>query len=55
MGALYSPVIIGLYLAGIALLAGYRISRESHAATLRALAADAEEAAHPFPVKEDRG
>ena len=53
MGALYSPVIIGLYLTGFALLAGYRISRESHAATLRALAADAEEAAHPFPVKED--
>jgi hypothetical protein len=53
MGAVYAPVIIMLYLVGFALLSGYRISRESHAATLRALAADAEEAAHPFPVKED--
>jgi Na+/melibiose symporter-like transporter len=53
MGAVYAPVIIMLYLTGFALLSGYRISRDSHAATLRALAADAEEAAHPFPVKED--
>jgi Na+/melibiose symporter-like transporter len=53
MGAVYAPVIIMLYLVGFALLSGYRISRESHAATLRALAADAEEAAHPFAVKED--
>jgi Na+/melibiose symporter-like transporter len=54
MGAVYAPVIVILYLVGFALLSGYRISRESHAATLRALAADAEEASHPFPVAEDR-
>jgi Na+/melibiose symporter-like transporter len=53
MGAVYAPVIVILYLIGFALLSGYRISRESHAATLRALAADAEEAAHPFAVKDD--
>jgi Na+/melibiose symporter-like transporter len=53
MGAVYAPVIVILYLIGFALLSGYRISRESHAATLRALAADAEEAAHPFAVKGD--
>jgi Na+/melibiose symporter-like transporter len=53
MGAVYAPVIVILYLIGFALLSGYRISRESHAATLRALAADAEEATHPFAVKED--
>jgi hypothetical protein len=53
MGAVYAPVIVILYLIGFALLSGYRISRESHAATLRALAADAEEAIPPVAVKED--
>jgi Na+/melibiose symporter-like transporter len=43
----YAPLIIGLYALAILLMTGYRITRATHAETLRQLAAEAEEAIHP--------
>jgi hypothetical protein len=43
------PIIIALYGAGVALMTGYKITRESHARTLMQLAAQAEvEGAEPI-------
>ncbi len=39
LGLAYAPLLVGLYLAAIAFLATYRISRERHEANLRLLAA----------------
>ncbi len=47
LALIYCPVIILLYLAALALMNGYKITRASHQATLVQLAADAEEAVHP--------
>ena len=43
----YVPTIICLHAVGLTLLLGYRINRASHQETLRQLAAEAEELAHP--------
>ena len=40
----YSPIIIALYAGTIVLMLGYKITRATHAETLRQLAASAEEA-----------
>jgi Na+/melibiose symporter-like transporter len=47
LALIYAPTAVGLYALSLALLFGYRIDRASHAETLRQLAAEAEEAAHP--------
>ncbi len=39
MALVYAPMLAGLYVAGLLLLTGYKITRESHAQTLQALAA----------------
>ena len=44
----YAPTIICLHAVGLSLLLGYRINRATHHETLRQLAAEAEEAAHPI-------
>ena len=44
----YAPTIICLHAVGLTLLLGYRINRASHHETLRQLAAEAEQAAHPI-------
>jgi Na+/melibiose symporter-like transporter len=38
----YAPIYLGLYIIGLTLLMGYRITRASHAETLSLLAAKAE-------------
>jgi Na+/melibiose symporter-like transporter len=43
----YAPAIIALHAVGLTLLLGYGINRASHQETLRQLAAEAEEVAHP--------
>jgi GPH family glycoside/pentoside/hexuronide:cation symporter len=48
----YAPTIIGLYLFAIALMLGYRITRQSHEETLATLAAEAEEIRHPETTLE---
>jgi Na+/melibiose symporter-like transporter len=48
LALIYAPTAVGLYAIAILLLFGYRIDRASHAETLRQLAAEAEEAAHPI-------
>ena len=47
LALVYCPTVVGLYAAAFLLLLGYRITRTTHAETLRQLAAEAEEAAHP--------
>ncbi len=47
LALVYVPIILVLYGAALVLMLGYKITRESHAETLRLLAAEAEEAAHP--------
>lgn len=49
LGLVYVPVQVALYGVATLLLLGYRISRESHAETLRRLAAQAELAREPEP------
>ena len=44
----YAPTIICLHAVGLTLLLGYKINRASHQETLRQLAAEAEEVAHPI-------
>jgi len=44
----YAPTVIILHAIGLTLLLGYRINRASHRETLRQLAAEAEEVAHPI-------
>lgn len=43
LGLVYIPILLSLYGLSIVLLTGYRITRETHAETLRLLAARAEE------------
>jgi Na+/melibiose symporter-like transporter len=47
---IYVPVVIALYAIAFALLSGYRITRATHAETLRQLAAEAEAAGQLEPV-----
>jgi Na+/melibiose symporter-like transporter len=47
---IYVPTVIGLYATAFALLSGYRITRASHAETLRQLAAEAEAAGQAEPA-----
>lgn len=47
----YAPIIAVLYTVAIVLLTGYRITRATHAETLRRLAAEAEEAAQPAAAR----
>ena len=48
LALVYAPTIIALHAIGLTLLLGYKINRASHQETLRQLAAEAEEAAHPI-------
>ena len=48
LALVYCPTIIALHAVGLSLLFGYRINRASHDETLRRLAAEAEEVAHPI-------
>jgi len=50
LGVSYVPILVFLYGAGIVFVAGYRISRETHAANLRRLAEQVESADVP-PVR----
>ncbi len=47
MALVYAPILLALYVISIVLLFGYRITRQSHAETVRLLAAEAEELKHP--------
>ena len=47
MALVYAPVIVTLYVLAVILLFGYKITRASHAETVRLLAAEAEALAHP--------
>jgi GPH family glycoside/pentoside/hexuronide:cation symporter len=46
LALVYCPVLIGLYAIALVVLTGYRITRASHAETLRQLAAESEEVLH---------
>jgi Na+/melibiose symporter-like transporter len=46
LALVYIPALTVLYLTGLTLLFGYKITRSTHAETLRELAADAEQAVH---------
>jgi Na+/melibiose symporter-like transporter len=48
LALVYAPTVIGLHAIGLTLLFGYKINRATHKETLRQLAAEAEEAAHPI-------
>jgi GPH family glycoside/pentoside/hexuronide:cation symporter len=47
MALVYAPIILALYGVGLILMFGYKITRASHAETVRLLAAEAETLAHP--------
>jgi len=47
MALVYAPTLVILYGVALILLTGYKITRASHAQTLRLLAAEAEAAKHP--------
>ena len=47
LALVYAPTIVALYAAALTLMTGYKITRASHAETLRLLAAEAELAARP--------
>ena len=52
LALIYCPTLVALYAIAFVLLGGYKITRASHAETLRELTAEAEELAHPSAAAE---
>jgi Na+/melibiose symporter-like transporter len=46
LALVYAPILVGLYVTGLILMFGYKITRQSHKETLTLLAAEAERVAH---------